>query len=573
MEDAEPMRSWALMPIFDYIIIGGGSAGCVLANRLSENPGHRVLLLEAGVEDRSPTLHVPALVIATRKYNWKYTALPDVSRNGLIDRWSAGKVLGGSSSINGMMFVRGNRLDFDNWARLGCTGWDYESVLPYFKAIENFEKGGNAFRGHCGPQNVSFSRAESPVTELFIEAARNCGYVYNEDYNAQRQEGVSHVQGSQARGRRWSTARAFLAPARKRPNLEIRTRSMASRIVIENGRAVGVEYQRGGKSALARCTREVIVCAGAIGSPKLLMLSGIGPADHLRDHGIEVLIDRPDVGGNLMEHPAIWVTADVNVPTFNAENRLHRHLINGFRWLWSGRGPAAAGVAQAQVFSHTRPGFAAPNMQLVFTPVSWSMNHAERSLLIPKRNAISVAAVVLQPKGRGRLRLASKDVHDSPIVDHQLLGDADDAQQLVEGVRQVVQILRAQPLRNIIEKVTRPTVVDGPDDELLAELRGCAFRGDHPSGTCRMGGDEGAVLDARLRVRGVEGLRVADASIMPTVTNGNTNAPTIMIGQKASEMILEDAPISNGGSSFMAMVAPAGRADRRGRTIRRNSVE
>jgi choline dehydrogenase len=318
---------------------------------------------------------------------------------------------------------------------------------------------------------------------------------------------------------------------------------LASRVVIEQGRAVAVECIHKGKRKLFRCSREIILSAGAIGSPKILMLSGVGPAKHLQEQGIDVVVDSPEVGENLAEHPAVWLEAKVKVDSLNAENRPWRYIVNAFKWVFLGAGPASAGVCQAQVFSHTRPKLNAPNMQIIFNPVRWIMDHKTKSSTIDTTNGISVAAIVLQPKGRGRIRLRSNSAMDSPVIDHELLGDDDDMLQLIEGARQIVDIFKKPPLANVIEKVTFPFDVNGSDRHYEEGLRRNGFCGDHPCSTCRMGGDDQSVVDPRLKVRGVNGLRVADASIMPTITSGNTNAPTIMIGQKASEMILEDAQL------------------------------
>jgi choline dehydrogenase len=525
----------------DYVIVGAGSAGCVVADRLSED-GAQVVLLEAGPTDWHPMIHIPAGALHLRAnplVNWNYYAEPEGSIGNRSLHWPRGRVLGGTSSINGMLYVRGNPADYDGWAQMGCRGWTYADVLPFFKKSERYAPGDAQYRGKSGPLLVEDYRTILPLTHRFIEAAQQAGFPLTRDYNGAVQEGVGYSQMTRNGRFRGSTARTFLAEARRRPNLRVVTKAIATRVLLDDNRCIGVAFRQSGQDNRALAAREVIVSGGTVNSPHLLQVSGIGPAAHLQSIGVAVTHDLPGVGANLSDHFAARITHRVKDEI--SVNQLARglKLVGEIgRYAATGRGALTFGVTTAMVFCRSREGLESPDLQLLFTPGSYDPIGIGR---LEREPGMTLVVCLARPDSRGTIMATSADPLARPAIRPNYLSTVGDVQALRSGIGFARRIFAAPPLAQHSAAETMPGADIQSEEGLTGFLRDAGTNLHHPVGTCRMGEDPMAVVDSRLRVHGLEGLRVIDASVMPAVTTGNTNAPSIMIGEKGAAMIREDA--------------------------------
>jgi len=532
----------------DYLIVGGGSAGCVLAARLSEDPQVQVALLEAGPPDTSVLIHCPAglaLLARNGQANWGFQTEPQPGLNGRRGYQPRGKVLGGSSSVNAMIYARGHHADYDGWAAEGNAGWGWDDVLPYFRKSEHNERGADAFHGADGPLNVMDLRSPNRFGPVFVAAARQAGYPENRDFNGPEQEGVGLYQVTHKNGERFSAAKAYLAPHRDRPNLHVLTGAHATRVLLEGRRAVAVAYRQGGQESELRARREVLLSAGSLLSPQLLMLSGIGPAEHLQQHGIPVVQHLPGVGRNLHDHVDVVQVVDAPHLTelFGLSPRGIVNAVRGiFEWRQHRTGALTTNFAEAGGFIRSTPEEALPDLQLHFV-IGKLIDHGRKTVF---GHGYSCHVCLLRPRSRGSLALHSADPLAAPRIDPNFLGDADDVRRLVRGFKAMRHILEQPALAGFRGRELEASAGARDDAAIEAFVRDHADTIYHPVGTCRMGNGPLDVVDAQLRVRGIEGLRVVDASIMPSIVGGNTNAPVIMIGEKAADLVRQAARSPHG---------------------------
>ncbi|MEM9811389.1 MAG: GMC family oxidoreductase N-terminal domain-containing protein [Pseudomonadota bacterium] len=521
---------------YDFVIVGGGSAGCVLAARLSEDPSVRVCLLEAGGGDRHPFYHLPAGFAKMTKGigSWGWQTVPQRHMAGRVFNYTQAKVIGGGSAINAQIYTRGNPQDYDEWRQAGCEGWSYEDVLPYFRKAEDNDTYSNRYHGRGGPLGVSQPSAPLPICEAYFEAAAQLGIPKNEDVNAERQDGVAFYQLTQRAARRSSAAMAYLAPNLGRANLTRRLNAQARRIVVEAGRAVAVELMDGTR---IRAEAEVILAGGAIGTPRLLQLSGIGPAEGLQDLGIDVVLDQPEVGANLQDHLDLYCICEVSGPhTYDRFAKPHLSMLAGLRYLLTRGGPVASSLFETGGFWYADPDARSPDIQFhlgLGTGI-------EKGVVAMPEGGVTLNSCYLRPRSRGSVRLSSADPAAPPLIDPNYLEDPRDRDMSIRGLKLTQEILAQAPLKPFIKAERLPGPDVRSDADYIAFINEHSKTSHHCAGTCRMGADDRAVVDPKLRFRGIDGLRVADNSIMPTVISSNTNAAAIMIGEKAADMIRDD---------------------------------